>query len=134
MYSSNKDVELIDVTADVERVVAESGIESGICVVSVPHATAAVIENEAEEGLMEDIVERILEFFPKGIGYRHDVIDDNAHAHLAAAFLGSSRTFPVNDGRLTRGTWQNIFLVELDGPRSARKVVVTVIGDRHCEH
>ncbi|MFP3283748.1 MAG: YjbQ family protein, partial [Nitrososphaeria archaeon] len=45
VYSSNRDVELIDVTADVERVVAESGIESGICVVSVPHATAAVIEN-----------------------------------------------------------------------------------------
>jgi secondary thiamine-phosphate synthase enzyme len=63
--------------------------------------------------------------------YKHDLIDDNAAAHLASAFLGQSVTFPVKNSRLVRGTWQNIFLVELDGPRSQRRIVVEVIGKRN---
>ncbi|MGC8968996.1 MAG: secondary thiamine-phosphate synthase enzyme YjbQ [Conexivisphaera sp.] len=128
-YSSRRELELIDVTEDVERAVGASGISEGICLVSVPHATAAILVNEHEDGLLEDIERKIAEMFPRGRGYAHDEIDDNAHAHLAASFLGSSRAFTVSGGRLVRGTWQNIFLVELDGPRSVRRVVVTVIGD-----
>ncbi|HEU16892.1 MAG TPA: YjbQ family protein [Nitrososphaeria archaeon] len=128
-YSSSAEVELIDVTEDVERAVRESGVRSGICLISVPHATAAVVANEHEEGLLMDIIGLIRKLFPRDGKYLHNRIDDNAHAHLAATIIGSSRSFPVMDGRLVRGTWQNIFLVELDGPRSVRKVVVTVVGD-----
>ncbi len=128
-YSTKKSLELIDITRDVERVVEESRIESGMCMVFAPHATAAVMANEAEPGLMQDVIKKVSELFPRGAGYLHDRIDDNAHAHLASSIIGSARVFPVSAGRLVRGTWQNIFLVELDGPRSTRRLVVTIIGD-----
>lgn len=128
-YSTKNLVEVLDVTTDVEKAVSESGVKNGVCLVFVPHATAAVIANESEAGLVKDIVNKILELFPRGAGYLHDRIDDNANSHLAASFLGASRAFPVVNGRIVRGTWQNILLVELDGPRGMRRLVVTVIGD-----
>jgi secondary thiamine-phosphate synthase enzyme len=97
--------------------------------VSVPHATAAVLVNEHERGLLNDLLARIDALFPASGSYQHNAIDDNADAHVAAAFLGHTRSFPVYDGELVRGTWQNVFLVELDGPRSRREVVIQVIGD-----
>ena len=96
--------------------------------VSVPHATAAIIANENERGLLKDILTKISEDFPQSFQYAHNRIDDNADAHLAATFLGHSRTFPVEDHRLVRGTWQNIFVVELDGPRTRREVHLSVIS------
>jgi len=92
------------------------------------HATAAVICNENESGFIHDVLQKVKELFPPGAGYMHDRIDDNASSHIGSAFIGASRTFPVNSGRLVRGTWQNIFLLELDGPRSRRNVNVHVIG------
>ncbi len=64
---------------------------------------------------------------PQNAGYHHDQIDDNAHTHLGAVFLGPSQTFSVKGGALLRGTWQNIFFIEMDGPRS-RRVTVEVLG------
>ena len=97
--------------------------------VSVPHATAALIVNEHEKGLLSDLLARIEALFPASAQYEHNAIDDNADAHVAAAFLGHNRTFPVSAGKVIRGTWQNLFLVELDGPRSRREVIVQVMGD-----
>jgi len=126
--SSKKRFELIDITYEVERIVRESGVREGICLVYAPHATAAVVANEHEAGLVQDIIEKVRELVPPGAGYLHDRIDDNAHAHIASAIIGSARTFPVRDGRLVRGTWQNIFLLEMDGPRSRRRILVEVLG------
>jgi secondary thiamine-phosphate synthase enzyme len=98
-------------------------------VVSVPHATAAVIVNEHETGLMQDMLAKVEDAFPISRSYRHNTIDDNADAHLAAAFLGHSRMFPIVNGRVVRGTWQNVFIVELDGPRSRREVWLQAIGE-----
>jgi len=128
-WASTERRELIDITSQVMTFVENGDVHSGICVVSVPHATAAVIANEHEDGLMRDILVKIENLFPKSSRYNHNAIDDNADAHLASAFLGQSRVFPVVDGALVRGTWQNIFLVELDGPRSRRDVVLQLIGD-----
>ena len=121
--------QLIDLTREVSEFVSEAGIREGMCTVSVPHATAAVLANEHESGLMKDMLAKIEELFPSSGAYSHNAIDDNADAHLAAAFLGHSRSFPICEGKLVRGTWQNIFLVELDGPRSRREVVLQAIGD-----
>lgn len=128
-WASTERRELIDITSQVMAFVENGGVQSGICVVSVPHATAAVIANEHEDGLMRDMLAKIDDLFPKSSRYAHNAIDDNADAHLASAFLGHSRVFPVVDGGLVRGTWQNIFLVELDGPRSRRDAVLQLIGD-----
>jgi secondary thiamine-phosphate synthase enzyme len=101
-----------------------------MCSISVPHATAAIIVNEHERGLMNDQLERIEALFPRSSSYGHNAIDDNADAHLAASFLGHTTSFPILDGDLVRGTWQNVFLVELDGPRSRREVVFQIIGEQ----
>ena len=128
-WSSSQRRQLTDITDQVIRFVESSGIINGICTVSVPHATAAVIVNEHEGGLCRDILAKIDELFPQSPTYGHNAIDDNADAHLASAFLGHSRTFPVEEGTVIRGTWQNVFLVELDGPRSRRSVHIQVIGE-----
>lgn len=127
--STSERFQLIDITRDVERVVQESGVKNGICVIHAPHATAAVILNEHESGLMIDILNKLRELFPPDAKYLHNRIDDNAHAHIASALLGSSKVLPVVNSRLVRGTWQNVFLVELDGPRNRREVVVQVLGE-----
>ena len=127
-YSTKRRFEVIRITDDVEEVVAKSGIRNGLVIVYVPHATAAVIVNEFEPRIAEDYISWLRRFFPPGAGWRHDEIDDNAHAHLASAMIGSSRLFPLINGRIVRGTWQEILLVELDGPRTTRRVVVEVLG------
>jgi secondary thiamine-phosphate synthase enzyme len=127
--SSSQRRQLIDITDQVLSFIGASGIRDGICTVSVPHATAAIIVNEHESGLGRDILTKIEDLFPQASRYAHNAIDDNADAHVAAAFLGHSRMFPVAKGRIVRGTWQNVFLVELDGPRSRRDVHLQMLGD-----
>ena len=121
--------QLIDLTSDVTRFVRNSNVKDGICIISVPHATAAIIANEHETGLLDDLLLKIEGLFPESARYSHNAIDDNADAHLASAFLGHARTFPIIDREVIRGTWQNIFFVELDGPRSRRDIVLQAIGD-----
>ena len=125
--STSKRVDLINITERVEEAVEKSGVTDGICLVFAPHATAAVIVNEDERGLKEDMVRWLEQSFPRDGGWRHNLVDDNASAHLASAFTSSCRVFPVKGRELVRGTWQSIFLVEMDGPRK-RRVVVEVLG------
>jgi secondary thiamine-phosphate synthase enzyme len=122
--------QLLDITGDVENTVKRSSIRNGIVVVYAPHATASIIVNEHEPGLLEDILEKVKEFTEPGSSkWRHNRIDDNAHAHIGSALFGSTRIFPVVNGRVVRGTWQNIFFLEMDGPRSVREVTVLVMGE-----
>jgi secondary thiamine-phosphate synthase enzyme len=125
---TSKRTQVIDITEEVEEIVRKSKIKNGICLVFLPHATAAIIAEENESGLIADIEKFIKEKFPKGARYLHDRVEDNADAHLASGFIGQSRIFPIKDGELVRGTWQRPMLIELDGPRN-RNVVVTVLGE-----
>jgi len=127
--STRSRVELIDITRQVEEHVREGNLKNGLCLVYSLHSTAAIITNERETGLMLDIVKKVQEDYPRGRGWRHDEVDSNAEAHLASSFIGASRIFPVRDGRLIRGTWQNIFFLELDGPRSSRRIVIELLGE-----
>jgi secondary thiamine-phosphate synthase enzyme len=125
--STSKRLDLIDITEEVLSFVEECNVESGICIVNSLHSTSTIVVNEHESGLKEDILRKVEEEFPRGAGRRHDQIDDNANAHLASVFLGHSKTFPIREGRLQRGTWQNIFFLELDGPR-IRRILFEVVG------
>ncbi len=127
--STRERYQLVDLTRSIEEIVAESKIEKGLCLVHASHATAAIIANENESGLVNDVLRKVKEIFPPGAGYLHDRIDDNASSHIASALIGASRAFPVEEGRLVRGTWQNIFLLELDGPRAHRVVNVHIVGE-----
>ncbi len=119
--------EMVDVTRPVADAVRQSGVADGICLVYVPHATAAVVINEnADPNVCEDILEALGRLIPEG-RWRHDRIDHNAAAHIKATILGPSETVPVRGGRLRLGTWQSLMLVELDGPRE-RSVIVEVRG------
>ena len=120
--------QLIDITQDAVKFVDDCNVQEGLLTVSVPHATAAIIANEHESGLLRDILQRLENLFPESANYLHNRIDDNAHSHIAASFLGHARSFPIINHQLIRGTWQNIFVVELDGPRSRRTVNITIVG------
>ena len=128
-FSTRGEIDLVDITAEVEKVVRESGIKSGHVLVFVPGATGAIVTIEHESGLLEDFKRILRELVPKGRGYLHDRIDDNAHSHLRATLLGASECFPVVDGKLIRGTWQQIFFVELDVRPRHRRVIVQVVGE-----
>ena len=127
-FSTRKQREVVDVTDEVLDAVRESGIENGVLVVQLPHATAALVLNEGESGLKQDLLNKLEDLVPVREGYQHDRIDDNAHAHLKSAFLGSSRVLPIVDGRVLRGTWQNFLVIEEDGPRT-RRLAVFVMGE-----
>jgi secondary thiamine-phosphate synthase enzyme len=107
--------------------VGESGVDEGMAIIYAPHATGAILINEDEPGLKQDMIDFVKRTFPRGKGYRHDRIDDNANSHLASAFVGSGKTVPIENGRLTLGTWQSIFFLETDGPRPQRRVIIKVI-------
>jgi len=127
--STRDEHEVVDITRQVAEIVADAGVEAGICNVYVPHATAAVVINENDDpNIGTDLLDALNKLIPQGV-WRHDRVDNNGAAHIKAAILGPGETIPVRDGRLVLGTWQAIMLVDLDGPRT-RRVVVTVVESR----
>jgi secondary thiamine-phosphate synthase enzyme len=124
---TEKRTEIVDITSMVQEEVRKSGVKDGIAVVYTRHTTTAIVVNEGEDRLIEDILEMLCRLVPRGAGYRHDIIDDNADSHIRAVMLGNCSVIPVTNGKLDLGTWQRVLFVELDGPRSNRRVIVKVI-------
>jgi secondary thiamine-phosphate synthase enzyme len=120
--------QVMDVTDQVRRIVAESGAELGQCTVFTPHATAAVTVNEnADPNIGTDFLNALRKVVIEHDGWLHDRIDDNAAAHIKSALVGPSVVIPISGGELALGTWQNVFLCDFDGPR-ARQVIVSVLS------
>ena len=127
--STSKKQELTDITDKVNSIIKKSKIKDGICNVFAAHATAAIIINENyDPNICLDLLDALNKLIPSGI-WRHDRVDGNADSHLKSAIFGPGETIPVKDGELLLGQWQSVMMAELDGPRSNRKVIVTVIGD-----
>ena len=119
--------QLVDVTPEVERMVAASGITSGVCHVYVPHTTAAVTINEhADPDVAIDLEGLFDRLVPHTGPYRHS--EGNTDSHAKALLVGANRVLFVEQGKLALGTWQGIFFCEFDGPRD-RKMWVKVVGD-----
>jgi len=125
--------EFIDITSKVEEKIADSGIQNGIVVVYSPHATACIKITEKEEGIMKDYPVFFDKLAPLGAGYEHDKTapdkKPNTPSHLLATLLNQSETMIINNGKLVYGTWNTLFLIELDGGRD-RKVFVQVMGNK----
>jgi secondary thiamine-phosphate synthase enzyme len=120
---TQKTQEMVDITAKVAEVVQQAGLRNGLCMVYVPHATAAVVINEnADPNVCQDILDALGRMVPEG-AWRHDRVDNNAAAHIKATILGPSEMVPVRDGSLQLGTWQSLMLVEFDGPRERTLMV-----------
>ena len=108
--------QMVQITGEVQRAVTEMGLDDGLCHVWVPHTTAAVVVNEnADPDVVGDLL-RAYEAMLPDVRFHHG--EGNSDAHLLSTLLGPSVTIPVEGGRLRLGTWQGIFFVELDGPRS----------------
>ena len=122
---TRKTQEMLDITSQVAEMVRRSGVANGLCLVYVPHATAAIVINEnADPNVCQDILDALGRVVPEGV-WRHDRVDNNAAAHIKATILGPSQAVPVREGGLRLGPWQSVMLVELDGPRD-RTVIVDV--------
>jgi len=116
--STSARVELVDITAQVAASLVELDPAARLCHLWVPHTTAAVVINEsADPDVARDLASAYRALVPQ-ITFRH--AEGNSDAHLLSTLLGCSVTLPVAEGRLQLGTWQGVFLVELDGPRSRR--------------
>ncbi len=120
-----------DVTDRVARVVAASGVQTGLAHVHVIGSTGAVGTIEFEPGLQRDLPETLDRLIPPGRSYGHEQMwhDGNGHSHLQATMLGPSLSVPVDAGRLLLGTWQQIFFLECDVKPRRRTLVVTVQGE-----
>jgi len=130
ILSTSKKQELIYITSKINSIIKKSKIKNGICNVFAKHATAAIIINENyDPNICLDLLDALNKLIPSGI-WLHDRIDGNADAHIKSAILGPSESVPVKDGKLSLGRWQSIMFAELDGPRSDRQVIVTVMGDK----
>ena len=119
--------ELIDITRSVQEAVKKTGVKDGICIIFVPHTTAAVTINEnADPSVIHDILMELNKIVPFKDAYHH--MEGNSPAHIKTSLVGCSEIVLVESGRLVLGTWQGIFFCEFDGPRN-RKVHVKVISN-----
>lgn len=120
-----------DLTAQVEKAVAESGIRTGIANVSGLGSTLGVTTIEFEPGAVQDLKEALDRIAPVHDRYAHNARwgDHNGFSHLRSALMGTSRTFPVQNGRLHLGTWQQVILCDFDDRPRQREVTITVVGE-----
>ena len=123
--------DMLDITAEVQRIVSGSSVEAGVVVVSVIGSTAGITTIEYEPGLVEDFSRSMEKVAPIGGRYAHDSRwgDGNGHSHVRASLLGPSLTLPVLQARAVVGTWQQIVLVDFDTRDRQRRVVVQVVGE-----
>ena len=127
VISTRQREELVDITAQVVKVVEESGVSDGLCSVYAQGATAAImIQENWDRSVPLDVVHLLQKLVPRGV-WQHDEQDGNGDSHLKAGLVGPSETIPVIGGQLGLSTWQGIFFCEFDGPRSERRIVCTVL-------
>ena len=125
---TDKHTQMKDITDQVRDAVRQSGVKDGLCMVFIPHTTAAVTINEnADPDVVRDLNMELGKIIPWEDGYHH--MEGNSAAHLKASMIGFSVQVIVDGGRLLLGTWQGIYFCEYDGPRR-RSVYVKLMGDR----
>ena len=122
---TNTQTQILDITAQVQKVVSESGIVEGLCCVFIPHTTAGVTINEnADPSVKQDIVMELNKVIPFDDNYSH--LEGNSAAHIKASIIGSSVNIPLKNNNLLLGTWHGICFCEFDGPRT-RKFYVKIV-------
>jgi secondary thiamine-phosphate synthase enzyme len=126
------EVDILDITGDIQNVIDKSKINNGLVCVFVPGSTGTLTTIEYEPGLKKDFPRALQKIAPKGEYYNHHETwhDDNGHSHVRASLMGPSVTIPIKDGNLLHGTWQQIVFVELDTSPRNRKIVVQLIGEK----
>jgi secondary thiamine-phosphate synthase enzyme len=128
--STKGDLDMIDVTSHLERLVHDSGIQEGIACVFIGGSTGAITTMEFEPGVVADLRAALQRLAPSGIDYQHHLKwkDGNGHSHVRAALLGPSITIPIREGEPATGTWQQVVFIELDARPRKRSLLVQVMG------
>lgn len=128
---TNGEADIVDITSNVQKVVAISKIKNGIVCVFVPGSTGTITTIEYEPGLMKDLPRALEKIAPRNIHYDHHETwhDDNGRSHVKASLMGPSATFPIKNGKLIHGTWQQIVFVELDTRPRDRSIIVQIVGE-----
>lgn len=125
------EVDIVDITSDVQKAISKSKIKNGIVCVFVPGSTGTVTTIEYEPGLIDDLPKALEKFAPKNIYYKHHETwnDDNGHSHVRASLMGPSTTLPVKNGKMIHGTWQQLVFIEFDTRPRNRNLIVQIIGE-----
>ncbi|ACF11675.1 protein of unknown function UPF0047 [Chlorobaculum parvum NCIB 8327] len=123
--------DIVDVTREVNRIIADSGLKSGIVTVSAVGSTASVTTIEFEPALVEDFREKLQQLFPSTERSRHSETwgDDNGFSHMRASFMGPAVTLPVSGGEPVLGTWQQIVFIDHDNRPRSREIFVQLVGE-----
>ena len=124
---TSRRTEWVNITSEVNRCVAASGVSSGVCYLYVPHTTAGVTINEGDDpAVARDMEAAFDRMVPRDAGYKH--YEGNSDSHIKASLVGCSQTVWIENGQLRLGRWQAIFFCEFDGPRN-REVRVKIVPD-----
>jgi len=126
-FSTKGEIDFVDLTDKVQKVVSESAIKNGVVHVFAPHATGILILTENDYALLNDIKAFLEEIVPRPRAYKHP---SNAHSHLRSVLLPPDKTLPVINGRVEFGTWQSLLFVETDVYPRQRTVIMQVIGEQ----
>lgn len=120
--------EVINITKIIEEDFSKINIKNGIIIIFLPHSTAGLFANEDEYNLKNDYIYLFEKIAPENEKYHHNRIDNNGDSHLLSSLFKQFYIFPIKDGKIIKGTWQELFLAEFDGPRR-RKIVIIFLGE-----
>ncbi len=128
---TNGEVDIIDITSQIQEIIKKSKIKNGIACIFVPGSTGSITTIEYEPGLKKDFPRALQKIAPKGEHYDHHETwhDNNGHSHVRASLMGPSLAIPLIDGKLIHGTWQQVVFVELDTSPRNRNLIVQIVGD-----
>ena len=124
--------DICDITPELENLISESKIKTGNLCATMVGSTGSITTIEFEPGVVEDLKRAINSLAPPGLEYEHEKAwhDGNGHSHVQAALLGPSIALPVRNGKLRRGTWQQVVAINHDNRTRTRNVEVTIIGTK----
>jgi secondary thiamine-phosphate synthase enzyme len=125
------DAEVIDVTAEAQKAIDNSGLRNGLCTVFVAHSTCGVTTIEYEPGCNADLDTVLEQVAPRDARWEHNErnADTNGHSHVRAALIGPSVTLPFHEGALVLGIWQKVVCVDFDDRPRTRRLVVQLLGE-----
>ena len=128
---TNGEVDIIDITGQIQDIVKKSKINNGIACIFVPGSTGSITTIEYEPGLKKDFPRALQKIAPKAEHYDHHETwhDDNGHSHVRASLMGPSMNVPIIDNKIIHGTWQQIVFVELDTSPRNRNLIVQIVGE-----
>lgn len=130
VFTTDKRIEFINITNEVQKAIDESKIKEGLCLVNAMHITASVFINDDEKGLHNDFerwLEKVVPHQPVA-QYKHNVSEDNADAHIKRQIMGREVVISITDGKPDFGPWEQVFYGEFDG-RRPKRVLIKIIGE-----